>query len=185
MHLLHLLNCFRRPKSPGDNSHIDHSKKPNVEDSIELVKLCQSHTVNDLTIHHDHMVKTMANNNKLLINTLEYDLSNASDYRDITNNHLFRHVQKATASKPKTQEAAVVTNTGASNTEDTGGEERAEVSSQGSATATTMTESDASTHLPEAHLESDWSESDQSDNSGLSQRAHTGNTTEDSSDIES
>ena len=54
---------------------MEHSKKLNMEDAIDIVRLCQSHTVDQLKIHHEHM-KTIDNHNKLVIGTLEYDLSN-------------------------------------------------------------------------------------------------------------
>ena len=75
MYLLQLLNCFRRPKSSRDHSDTDPSKKPNVEDTIEIVRICQSHMINDLTNPHDHMMTTVENHHKNLINTLEHDLS--------------------------------------------------------------------------------------------------------------
>ena len=47
-----------------------------MEDAIDVVKLCQSHTVEQLNLHHEFMMKTIENHNKLVIGALEYDLSN-------------------------------------------------------------------------------------------------------------
>ena len=46
-----------------------------MKDTIDIVRLCQSHTVNEMNNHQDHMMATMENYNNLLIGTLEYDLS--------------------------------------------------------------------------------------------------------------
>ena len=42
MYPFQLLNCFRRPKSSRDHSDMDHSKKPNVEDTIKIVRVIWS-----------------------------------------------------------------------------------------------------------------------------------------------
>ena len=91
----------------------------------------------------------------------------ALDQRAITNDHVYRKAQKASASGSKNEKASVGTRTSASRTEDASREE-SEVSSQES-----TTDSDGGVPVPQAHLGFQWQESSQPHSPGLLQGEHT------------
>ena len=152
------------------------TQKLSIEDAIDMVKLCHRHTVDELANNHAHTVATVESSYRLLLGALEYDISHASDHQNNTDDPIYRHVQKASGSKPEGPETGVVKHKKTSSSEDKSKKEQASVPvrSQTSTTATTTTNaSHASNRALQASLDLAWRGPNASQNPNVSQRQDT------------
>ena len=52
------------------------AEKSTMKDAIDIVKVCEKHTVDQQKKHHAHLITTLKDHDKLIIDSLEYDLPN-------------------------------------------------------------------------------------------------------------